>query len=224
MVTLLSLRTQARQRADMENSRFIEDPELNGYINASIAELYDILVSRYSDYYTAEYEYTVSSGGSTIPLPELFYKLRGLDMNTGGNFVTLRKFNFEDRNRWNNAFPYVRQFAPGVQYRVFGSNIILTPKENADGLYRVYYIPKFVDLVDDTDEFDGINGYEEYVVVDTAIKMLQKEESDVSVLVMQKQALLNRIEAMAAERDAGEPEHITDMSRLGYGSDDDGWF
>lgn len=202
----------------MSDSLFITDSELTSYINASIAELYDILVSRYSDYYTAETTATVAAGASTIPLPAGFYKLRGLDMLNNGNWITLRKFNFEDRNLYNNALPYSRVWGPGVRYRVFGDNVILTPTDSAQGTYKLYYIPAFTPLALDADTFDGINGWEEYVIVDAAIKMLQKEESDVSVFMVQKQKLLDRIEAMAAERDAGEPETITDMSQVGLDS------
>jgi hypothetical protein len=58
---------------------------------------------------------------------------------------------------------------------------------------------------------DGISGWLEYVVTDVGIKMLQKEESDTSVLQLQKQALIRRIEAAAENRDAGSPATIADV-------------
>lgn len=58
---------------------------------------------------------------------------------------------------------------------------------------------------------DGISGWLEYVVTDAAIKMLQKEESDTSVLQLQKAALIRRIEAAAENRDAGSPATIADV-------------
>jgi hypothetical protein len=58
---------------------------------------------------------------------------------------------------------------------------------------------------------DGIGGWLEYVIVDCAIKMLQKEEGDVQVLMMQKQALTKRIEEMAHNRDAGAPSSVRDV-------------
>ena len=58
---------------------------------------------------------------------------------------------------------------------------------------------------------DGISGWMEYVVCDAAIKMAQKEESDTSVLQLQKQALIKRIEAAAENRDAGSPATISDV-------------
>lgn len=58
---------------------------------------------------------------------------------------------------------------------------------------------------------DGISGWLEYVITDAAIKMLQKEESDTSVLQFQKAALIKRIEAAAENRDAGNPATIADV-------------
>lgn len=218
--TLLSLKTQSRQRADQEDGYFIADSELTGYINASSSELYDILVGTFSDYYTAEQLTTIAVDGYQIAIPSDFYKLRGLDRDNGGNWTTLRMFNFEDRNKFNNAFPYTSFASPGVRYRVFGQNILIEPRTSAPGDYRLYYIPAYTPMTTDSDTFDGINGWEEYVVVDAAIKMMQKEESDPSVLISQKKALMDRIEAMASNRSAGDPEVITDMQDW---SDNSGW-
>ena len=57
---------------------------------------------------------------------------------------------------------------------------------------------------------DGISGWTEYMIVDAAIKCMQKEESDASVLMAQKQGLIARIEAAAANRDAGNPAVVSD--------------
>ena len=59
----------------------------------------------------------------------------------------------------------------------------------------------------------------DYVVVDVAIKLLQQEESDPSVLMAQKEALKQRIQAMATNRDAGSPGSITDVN-VNYAWDD----
>lgn len=58
---------------------------------------------------------------------------------------------------------------------------------------------------------DGVSGWMEYVVTDAAIKCLQKEESDTSVLQLQKAALIKRIEAAAENRDAGSPATVADV-------------
>jgi hypothetical protein len=56
---------------------------------------------------------------------------------------------------------------------------------------------------------DDLNQWQDYIVVDAAIKCLQKEESDVSVLAATKMALINRINNAASNRDAGTPETVS---------------
>jgi len=70
--------------------------------------------------------------------------------------------------------------------------------------------------------FDGISGWDEYVVVDAAIKCLAKEETDASVLLGAKAALIQRIESAACNRDAGSPATISDAN-VGTGYSGEGW-
>lgn len=231
MTTFLSLRNQARRRADMENSKFIEEDELGEYINNSIKELYDLLIATYEDYYIKDpVQFTLTGTQDGYALPSDFYKLRGLDQSwdssgSASSWRTMQNFNFLDRNRLNlsNA-----RTTLNVKYRVFANSagplVKLMPPENAAGVYQLWYIPTCPTLVADDDEFDGINGWEEYAIVDTCIKMLQKEESDASVFVAQKKALVDRIEAMAADRDAGEPEQIGDARGRNNGDFGSGGF
>lgn len=69
---------------------------------------------------------------------------------------------------------------------------------------------------------DGVSGWEEYVAVDGAIKALQKEESDVSVVAAQKMSLMRRIEAAAENRDSGMPATVTNIRSAG-GFGGGGW-
>lgn len=212
-VTLSQLRTRCRERADMENSEFISDSELNSYINGSFAELYDLLVSKFEDYYTTSTTFTIASG-NTESLPSDFYKLRGVDFKIdANNWITVRKFNFAERNVLNNSLRRVgnRQ----LQYRIVGSTLYIEPEDNAPGDYKLWYTPIYTPLSSDSDTVDGVNGWEEYIVIDAAIKMLAKEESSTTGLEREKAAMTRRIEAMAQNRDSGEPESITDTSFIG---------
>ena len=212
--TLAELKTRARERADQTNSTFISDSELLSYINSSYAELYDILVSRFEDYYTTSVTFSIASGNS-YSLPSDFYKLRGVDYNiSGDNYVTLQKFNFHDRNGRNpNTSLFVDRGLYGnkLRYRVLANELILEPSESAVGNYKLWYIPTYTRLASDSDTVDGINGWEEYIVVDVAIKMLSKEESSTTHLDTEKEALLKRIRDMAQNRDANAPERIADV-------------
>lgn len=212
MVTLAELKEQARQRSDMENSEFVSDAELTTYINSSLAELHDLLIASYcDDYVMAEHTFS-SDGGLEYDLPSDFYKLRGCDVRRGnGEWATVKRFNFNRRNQQQNAYAWNLLGLPYMEYRLVGSKIRFNRTPDTALEFRLFYYPKCTKLVTDSDSYDDVNQFAEYVVVDAAIKMLQKEESDVRVLAAQKEALKQRIKEMAANRDANEPASVTDI-------------
>lgn len=233
-MSLGAIRLAAQQRADRVNSDFVTLPEWNSYINQSYMELYDLLVTVYEDYYVAapvqfqsdgtNYLYALPNG-TNYSAAEPFYKLLGADLglNSANNaWVTIPKFNFIDRNKF--VYPNTSSTIYGVfnlRYRLMGSNIQFIPTPSAGQPIRLWYIPRLAQLLRDTDiASTAISGWIEYVIVDAAIKALQKEESDVSVLVLQKQALIERIQTSSMNRDAGQPDTISDVrpgSRWGGG-------
>lgn len=219
-ITLADIKLRARQRADMVNSEFVEDNELTNYINASLAELHDLLIEAYAeDYYMESLEFA-ADGSQSYALPNgtnysgapKFYKLRGVDARAGQDtWTTVKRFNFNRRNTDQDSVASSMLYYPGLEYRLVGSEVRFIRAPDPGTEIRLWYYPQVTELVNGSDAYDDINGYSEYVVVDTAIKMLQKEESDVAVLMAQKEALRQRIMAAAANRDANEPEAVQDI-------------
>lgn len=221
-MSLLDLRNAVRQRSDMQNSTFVSDVELNSYINQSYFELYDLLVTLFEDYYLAPAVIFQTDGSSQYPLPDgvlysgspSLYKLMGVDLGISSNtnaWVTLKKFNFISRNRY--VYPQLTSTYLGVfnlRYRMMGNNLLFIPTPSAGQFIRVWYIPRLSTLVNDSDLCDGISGWTEYIICDASIKCGQKEETDISVLAGQKAALIDRIQSSAMNRDAGEPDTISD--------------
>jgi len=237
-MSLGELRTRCQQRADRLNSNFVTLPEWNSYIMQSMYELYDLLITSSEEYFVAPFAVFTSTGQTTpYPLPngattfldtsgatfvaQPLYKLLGVDLavNTSSNaWVTVRKFMLIDRNRF--IYPNTASTMYGVfnmQYRMMGNSIQFVPTPSANQQIRLLYIPKLPVLMKDNDiTTTSISGWLEYVITDAAIKALQKEESDVTVLVGQKIALRARIEETSVNRDEGQPDHITDVNQGGY--------
>lgn len=239
------IRLAAQQRADRVNSQFVTLTEWNSYINQSLFELYDLLITQYGEEYFAAPFAQFNTNGTTqlypVPdgilsftnsagspfVPPAFYKLLGVDLgvNTGPNgWVTLKKFNLIDRNKY--FYPNSNSTMYGVfnmSYRLIGNFIEFIPVPSANQSVRLLYIPRMTMLLQDTDiSSSGISGWMEYVIVDAAIKALQKEESDVSTLQLQKMALLKRIEATSMNRDAGQADTISDTRSTGFGGNEYG--
>jgi hypothetical protein len=303
IVTLGSLRFQSQERADQLNSTFLSTSEWNRNIMGSYKELYDLLIAAYgTDYYvnvpvtfqtdgTSAF-YALPSGSNTFTngitgatvTPPAFYKLLGVDLQLSpgnpGSYVTIRRFNFADRNRY--AVPNFQSFygVTNLRYRLDGNNLWLTPIPAANQTIQLWYIPRPADIqaeaicgvtsgsttvtctdtsnlstgmsvqapgslsmfaagttissitpntsfvvslaptatgatttvrawIDST-TIDGVSGWEEYIVIDSALKAMGKEESDVQLLVAQKAAMQKRLIDMAENRDAANPATVAD--------------
>ena len=59
--------------------------------------------------------------------------------------------------------------------------------------------------------FDFYSGWDEFLIIDSAIKMVIKEEGDPTPLLLQKKQLNDRIITESQNRDAGEPQTVTDV-------------
>jgi len=218
-VTLTQLINSVRLKADMVGADFCDDTEITEYINKSIAELYDLLLTTtYGDDYFVSSTNITLTGATTYSLTSnipTFYKLKGVDIQDGGQWRTLRPFMFAERNRQRNAaIDIIDQY----RYRLVGNNLQFeTNAPPASGTIKVWYVPAATLLTTGSDTFDGVNGWEEYVVLDAAIKCLVKEESDVSALVKFKEDQLQRIMAAAPNRNAAEPQRVTDVNAVQNG-------
>lgn len=220
-MSLGEIRLRAQQRADMQNSTFVSKSEWNYYINQSYYELYDLLITTYEDYYVAPRLTFATTGSQSYALPNgsnyssapAFYKMFGVDLgldSSNNAYVTLKKFDFIQRNRY--VFPQITSQLLGVfslQYRVVGANLMFIPTPSGGQTVGLWYFPRLTTLLQDSDIMDGISGWTEYVIVDAAIKALNKEESDVTSLMNDKMLLKQRIEQSAANRDAGQPDTIS---------------
>ena len=111
---------------------------------------------------------------------------------------------------------------PNMRYRLSGTvdettgvynhRISFSPKPSGATNIKLLFIPHAPVLDNDADVWDGFNGWEEYAVVDSAIKCLEKEESSTVALERRKERLIGRIEGLASAHDDGFPERVTDVT------------
>ena len=222
-VTLAQIRTRARQKADMENSNYISAPELLNYINEAYYTWYDIIVEAFEDYYlpASPVEFTLPAGTDGLfDLPADFYKLAGLDraISPGSDrFYTMKKTPWRSRTRTENTFPRYG-LLPTITYRIFADKIQMTPFDAADGTYNLWYIPTATPFVLETDSIETFNGFENLLIVDVAIKMLLKEETDASMLMVERDRLTDALNKMRIDRDINNGERIEEVDdNGGYG-------
>lgn len=234
-MSLFELRLRAQQTSDRVRSQFVTMTEWNAFLRLAMYELYDLLITSYEDLFAGQTVFIQTNGttqnyplpdgatnyfGSTYPSTgatspaQAFYKLAGMDLgiNTSNNaWVTLRKFNFIDRNKY--VYPNSTSTIYGVYnmaYRLMGNNVNLIPTPAGNQQIRMWYSPRLPALLQDTDLTTiGFSGWLRYPIVRAAKYALDKEESSTAHLDTEIAFLKKRIEETAANRDAGIPDTIS---------------
>lgn len=249
-MSLGELRLRSQQTADRVDSDFVTVSEWNAFIRIAMYELYDLLIGSYEDYFATQRAYILTNGSTQYyPLPngynnylggnytgvsgtpsQAFYKMAGVDLAVNTStinpaWVTLKKYNFIDRNKY--VYPNSTSTIYGVYnqvYRIMGQQIELIPVPAGSQTIRIIYAPRLPALLRDTDLTTlGYSGWIRYPIVRAAKYALDKEEgSDTSKLDQEIVFLKKRIEEMAQNRDAGIPDTISETRRDGiYGGT--GW-
>lgn len=217
------MRLRVRQRCNVENQvKSAPDQEVDDLINEGIAELYDILRSvSQDDYYLSSQTFNTIPNQSDYTLPPDFLTGRGVDVVFGQNIViTARPYMWSERNRYKWYPGWI--YSQPVFYRFIGFQggiIRFVPTPSGSYSITLNYVPAAPKLAQQDDFFDGISGYEEYAILDAAIKLLLKwEQIEVAdAYESRKEKIRKRIQAMAANRDMENPPRIQDVSL------NDGW-
>lgn len=213
MATMAGLIAQVRRRTDTENSAFVTDQELEDYLNDSIADLYAELMSRWGEeFFITQEQVTVPAGNGdedgivvdivTNPFTEPPLKILSvaLWLPERNVLVPLRQFSRIDTTIDVVAVDWLQN---EPRYRIQGLEAIEFDRATTtarDVIIEAIPSPTRYDK-DGTDEIRELYAWREYVIVDSMIKVLQKEESDTAALDARKQVLLARMTANAPPRD-----------------------
>lgn len=215
--TLAQLRTRTRERANMENSTFVTDSELNRYINYSINSLRDKMIQKDEEYFATSTTFSLVDGTEEYSLPADFYKVISCQM-LGDNqlYFPMKRFDYSELNE--SARPLYYSGAD-IRYKIRASKLVVNPSTQIGGrTVKLLYVPIPTELSIDADTMDGFNGWDEYVVLASAIKCLQKEEQDVSDLKQELLLMEARVDTLMDSRDHSQPHRVQDSSRMSRGA------
>lgn len=228
-VSLGFLRYQAQSRCDRINSQFVTTPEWNQYITEARKQLYNIITECYGgDYYSSStYTITTQSGVQQYPLPGDMFKPTlvevALNPNDSQSWVTLRRFNWIQKNLWNYPNVYTFYGITNIRYRFMGDFLYIVPVTTSNQTIRINYVPRPSTLMIDTEIVDGISGFEEYIILTAAMMALLKEESPTAEeFAVLRDKIVTDIESAAENRDIGEPQTVSDsrVRNFAWSSDD----
>lgn len=206
--TLSDLRTEIRERADVD-SNYVGDAQLNRLINARLARVYRLLVSRNKDLYVQSDDLAVVSGTASYAPTGDFWRVLGVDVLDGSDWRALQRFNFADRNRMQTTVTRLN-----TRYRVVNGEVRLAPTPNWSGTVRVWYIPTAPTLVDapaTPNTWEGWAGYEELAVVEAVIQLKSMQEEDTSAEQVERKALLADVFEACSDHDDANPDQVRDV-------------
>lgn len=134
----------------------ITTPELDGYINNSLMELYDELIASWNSYWkVSHYTFNTVQNQDEYILPADFYKhiLTEWRQQAGTNNLnfTLPKLNMKEQNKYTQAVFATSAiiFGQGTAwYQIEGGNIQLRPIPQGGYEMRMHYVPVPPPLVD----------------------------------------------------------------------------
>ncbi len=214
-VTLISLRAQAREQADMANSSFWSDTRLDEAINRSLRTWWSMVARAEPERYRATGSIT-ATGAASYALPSDHLWTMAVEYQASStDFLDIPRLQFHERNRFNAG----STSAIAAGYRLVGQTIELKPSPTT-GTYRHLYVTTAPVLGDGTGgtvtSFDAVNGWEDWIVFDVAGKMLIKEDSDASQCAISRDALKKEIMAAAWDRELANPRTVQDTRTRKY--------
>ena len=231
-VSLAAMVTSVRRRTNLERSfNFIPDIEIVEYVNESCQDLYDLLCELGGqEWYRKTWPIVTNATDSEYPLPPDFYKLTSAEIVYSSS-IQRPIYPYMEKER--AAYTLLTGWNIGALawYRMIGKDKIrFIPSPAAQYTVNLNGYPVFTKLTatytDSTgkqilnalDAFDGINGWEAYVIWKVVAMCQAKQKVDPSLALGRVQELDQRIRIAAQNRDMGNAERVQDV--IGFPDDD----
>lgn len=183
-VTLLQLRTDIANAVDVTvgtTTRYTP-AYLNRRINQSIQRFRERVSSEAMAHFlvpttgtltpgaTAPYSFGEVDLSSVSPSVVRTY---GFDITVNSEVISLAHRPFTERNDRGSPTSTGIPIA-WMHYQT--RKVALSPAPNAAYAYTVWYLPVLADLSDDADTFDGVSGWEDYVLADVALQIIARDQ------------------------------------------------
>lgn len=200
--TLTELIAIIRFRGDFRNVQRFPDVNLTTEIQASFAELYELIADTNEGYWDTSIDIITAVSTAFVTLPDDAWRVRGIDLlDSSGNVdYALNQCGIADRNRYSNLTSRPEAF------RLSARGAELYPTPNAEYTLRLTYTPTAPILGDAAVNY--YNGWEEYVVYATLVRLALNEERSAGEWERQLDFQRQRIIRGASQRKASEPEYL----------------
>jgi hypothetical protein len=190
-------------------------------------EFHDMLVeARAMEFFRKSFTISTVAIISSYSLPDDLYELLSVDIYIAPNQVlSARPYMEAQRNqfRWypgwfyNTPVLFRMQGSPTTIAAALQPGVInFTPQPSSVSTIVLNYVPTFrkwaTDGTEDAFEFDGVNGWEMYIVWKVVAYCREKMTMDSDFAIARANEVKQRIIDLAVDRDAGDAETVHDVS------------
>lgn len=215
---LSEIRTDVRRYADMENSSFVSDAEIDRLINLGVRTLWGLLAKWDIDRPAQRTEITTTTGTREYTLPSDFVAVRLVEVlkaSGSEDAYPIRSYSLSEGHTTNTGL-WGSAFTDGehLRYTIFGQGMdgsearIRFDPDPQGRYFRLWYLANPGTLVNDTDTFEGVVGWDDWVALWAAEQLMAKEESDPSALIRRRTELSDTIRSIAVSRDVGSAHRV----------------
>lgn len=181
--TLAQLKADIQVAADIQGSATRHSPTLlTRLINQSIQRFRERLSVEGATHFLTSLSGTMTAG-ATSPYP--FYALDlssanpsvvrtyAIDITVNGETKTLIHVPFQERDKWGGP-NLTSEPVAWAHYQT--RKVAIMPAPNAAYSYVAWYLPVLPDLSSDSDTFDGVAGWEDFVTWDVVCRLVVRDK------------------------------------------------
>lgn len=183
MTTLLEIRTKVKDDLDLDEETFINDSDLNSWINEATRKAERQYHALYEDYFLNETITAITTASNLVPYPSDIYanKIRKIvfSSGTGNNSNTHEVKRVKDlldaksSDFYDDSSNPILRWSP-INDAATGRMIRLFPDDSRNGNVHIFYIRNARKLVNDSDISD-IDEFEDYIVQYTKTQAYLKD-------------------------------------------------
>lgn len=226
-VSLGTMVARVQNRANLQNLQTnVSQADIRDFLNEAIQEMFDEQIAqRGMEYFRSALSLNTIPNQTAYPLPTDFYELISMDVFVAPQQVlTAVPYMEHERNRFR-WYPGWVTWLP-VYFRLLGTatmsgpsltpgSINFIPAPSMVATFTLNYIPCFQPFATDGSQdgyvIDGVNGWEGMAIW-SAVAMCKEKLQESSEFALAKvEQFRARIQAMAGDRHAGDPERIHDV-------------
>lgn len=214
--TLVQMRTDAQERADMETDTHVTDAMWNRWINQGLQRVFRRLVKSAPERYYASTDIVTTEGTASYDVPADFVAPVGVDLIISATeHIQIDTFNLNER-RGPARLGGVSNDAPPTRYQIRGTGddtqIYFDP-DPGSRTYRLHYTYNAPELTADDDTFDGVAGFEDSIIEYAVWKAQRRSEDDTADTQIALADADQGIDSINS-RDLGRPPRIADVRRM----------